>query len=38
MLQLCNAPRGPWENLLMAGTDQEQIGQYRGSVSKVEMD
>src|SRR5215831_11270060 len=28
MLQLCNAPRGPWENLLMAGTDQQQIRQH----------
>src|SRR5215471_18196362 len=28
MLQLCNAPRGPRENLLMAGTDQQQIRQY----------
>src|SRR5918912_1408298 len=29
MLQLRDAPRRSWENLLMAGTDQEQIGQYR---------
>src|SRR5262252_4708415 len=27
MLQLSNAPRRAWENLLMAYTDQEQIGQ-----------
>src|SRR4030095_1020425 len=27
MLQLGNAPRGPWEHLLMAGTDQQQIRQ-----------
>src|SRR5215471_7841172 len=29
MLQLGNAPRGPKENLLMAGTDQQQVRQYR---------
>src|SRR5215468_2597889 len=29
MLQLCNAPRCPRENLLMAGTDQQQIRQDR---------
>src|SRR5262245_55326870 len=28
MLQLCNAPRWPWANLLMAGPDQQQIPQY----------
>src|SRR5919201_4213424 len=29
MLQLGNAPRGPWEHRLMAGTDQQQIRQDR---------
>src|ERR671935_1201071 len=29
MLQLGNAPRGPRENLLMAGPDQQQIRQDR---------
>src|SRR5918999_789209 len=29
MLQLGNAPRCPRENLLMAGTDQQQIRQHR---------
>jgi hypothetical protein len=28
MLQLSNAPRRAWENLLMAYTDQEQIGKH----------
>src|SRR6266571_360639 len=31
MLQLRNAPRRPRENLLMAGTDQQQIGQERNA-------
>jgi hypothetical protein len=31
MLQLRNTPRRPWENLLMAGTDQQQIRQHRNA-------
>src|SRR6266446_8895562 len=41
MLQLRNTPRRPRENLLMAGTDQQQIRQHRntkgGDVSQVLM-
>src|SRR5215471_6595763 len=31
MLQLCNTPRRPRENLLMADTDQQQIRQDRNA-------
>jgi hypothetical protein len=31
MLQLRNTPRRPWENLLMAGTDQQPIRQHRNA-------